>query len=222
MRAFLERQRVLLDDVGSYAKWLSEQVNTRAQAVATKADTLSQYLAGTNSKSRGQSKKDLPQSITDKDHYISRPICMSGAPEPCISYDIFTNGETMRFEVVRRWHNCLHYDLYFLHSEDGFYNAAVQAPLPFQIPISVNARESRTAPLAANGIALSCYTNANCSVTNCAPEQRLAARRSSRPFDGLTRQVNPHVGMLRRSSDGSCWRLANQAELTTDVAFSSR
>lgn len=51
---------------------------------------------------------------------------------------------------------------------------------------------------------------------------RLCARRWDRVLSGLARQVNPHLPLLCRAAVGPYWWVIDQAEVATDVAFSSR
>jgi len=130
-------------------------------------------------------------------------------------------------EVVRGRRKCLHYYyFYFLHSELGFCHVRLQGWFPFEIQIWVNGREALSRSLDAKGIDHSRYLNASCSLSNWSLAQRLAerwvTRRWGRLLEGLARQVNPHFPMLRRADYGPYWWVVDQAEVVTDVAFSSR
>ena len=88
------------------------------------------------------------------------------------------------------------------------------------------AKEALSTTLSSKGIDHSRYLNAIVAVTNWAVAQRLAGRwatrRWARLLDGLARQVNPHLPMLRRAGYGPYWWVVDQAEVATDVAFASR
>ena len=226
MKAFLDRQGVLLKDFGSYAKGLSDAVKAHAQAAAGGAGRPYLYLAETHTKSRGNGKEDLARQIMTRDHVAAGLICVLAAVEPCSSFDIFRNKATKHLEVVRRRRKCLHYYWYYLHPELGFCHVRVQGWLPFQVQVWVNGREAPSTSLTAKGVRHTRYLNAICSVSSWVIAQRLAdrwaSRRWSRLLDGLARQVNPHLPMLRKAGYGPYWWVVDQAEVATDVAFRSR
>lgn len=226
MKAFLDRQGVLLKDFGTWAKGLSEAVKAHAQAAPAQAGRPYVYLAETHTKSRGNSKEDMARKIMARDRVLAGLICVLGAVEPCSSFDIFRNKQTRRLEVVRRRRKCLHYYWYYLHPELGFCHVRLQGWLPFQVQIWVNGREALSTSLTAKGVHHSRYANAIVNVANWGLAQRLAdrwaARRWARLLDGLARQVNPHLPMLRNAGYGPYWWVIDQAEVATDVAFRSR
>ena len=226
MKAFLDRQGVLLKDFGSWAKALSDKVKAHAQAAAADAGRPYVYLAETHTKSRGNSKEDLARSIMARDHIVAGLVCVLAAVEPCSSFDIFKNKQTKRLEVVRRRRKCLHYYWYYLHPDLGFCHVRLQGWLPFQVQIWVNGREALSTSLAAKGVRHTRYLNAIVSVASWSLAQRLAehwaTRRWSRLLDGLARAVNPHLAMLHKAGYGPYWWVIDQAEVATDVAFKSR
>lgn len=226
MKAFLDRNGVLLKDFATWAKGLSDKVKAHAQAEADQAGRPYLYLAETHTKSRGNSKEDLARKIMARDRVASGLICVLAAVEPCSSFDIFRNKETKRLEIVRRRRKCLHYYWYFVHPTLGFCHVRVQGWLPFEVQVWVNGREALSSSLTAKGIGHTRYLNAICTVANWALAQRLAerfaSRRWARLLDGLARQVNPHLPMLRRAGYGPYWWVIDQAEVATDVAFGSR
>jgi hypothetical protein len=142
MKAFMDRQGVLLKDFGTWAKRLSEQVKAHAQAAAADAGRPYLYLAEAHTKSRGNSKKDLARRIMAADRIVAGLVCVLAAVEPCSSFDIFRNKETKRLEVVRRRRKCLHFYWYFVHPTLGFCHVRLQGWLPFEVQIWVNGREA--------------------------------------------------------------------------------
>ncbi|MCU4183824.1 hypothetical protein K6U06_05585 [Acidiferrimicrobium sp. IK] len=226
MKAFLDRHGVLLKDFGTWAKRLSDQVKAHAQGAAAQAGRPYLYLAETHTKAKGNGKEDLARSIMARDGVVAGLICVLAAVEPCSSFDIFRNKQTKRREIIRRRRKCLHYYWYFVHPELGFCHVRVQGWLPFEVQIWVNGREALSTSLAAKGVRHTRYLNAIVSVASWSLAQRLAerwaSRRWSRLLDGLARQVNPHLAMLRKAGYGPYWWVVDQAEVATDVAFRSR
>jgi len=226
MKAFMDRQGVLLKDFGRWAKELSDAVKAHAQRAAAEAGRPYLYLAETHTKSRGNGKEDLARSIMAHDRIVAGLICVLAAVEPCSSFDIFRNKQTKRLEVVRRRRKCLHYYWYFIHPTLGFCHVRLQGWLPFQVQIWVNGREALSTTLVAKGVRHTRYLNAIVAVANWSLAQRLAdrlaTRRWARTLDGLARQVNPHLPMLTKAGYGPYWWVVDQAEVATDVAFKSR
>ena len=142
MKAFLDRQGVLLKDFGTWAKRLSDQVKAHAQAAAAEAGRPYLYLAETHTKARGNGKEDLARQIMARDHVVAGLICVLAAVEPCGSFDIFRNKQTNRLEIIRRRRKCLHYYWYFVHPDPGFCHVRVQEWLPFEVQVWVNGKEA--------------------------------------------------------------------------------
>jgi hypothetical protein len=90
----------------------------------------------------------------------------------------------------------------------------------------VNGREAVSRALTARRVSHLRYANAILEVADFALAQsladRLAARRWPRLLDRLARQVNPQLPLLAVSGVGPYWWVVDQAELATDLAFSSR
>ena len=191
MKAFLDRQGVLLKDFGTWAKGLSEAVKAHAQAAAAQAGRPYVYLAETHTKSRGNSKEDLARKIMARDRVLAGLICVLAAVEPCSSFDIFRNKQAKRLEIIRRRRKCLHYYWYYLHPELGFCHVRLQGWLPFQVQVWVNGREALSTSLTAKGVGHARYANAICSVANWGLAQRLAERWALQALGTPARRPGP-------------------------------
>ena len=226
MKAFLDREGVLLKDFGTYAKGLSDQVKAHAQAAAARAGRPYVYLAEACTKAKGNSKEDMARAIMARDHVVTGLVCVLAAVEPCTGFDIFRNKEAKRLEVVRRKRKCLHYYWYFVHPTFGFCHVRLQGWLPFEVQVWVNGREVLSAALASKKVRHTRYLNAIVTCSNWGLAQRLSDRLASRGWakdlSGLARQVNPHLPMLKKAGYGPYWWVVDQAEVATDVAFKSR
>jgi hypothetical protein len=226
LKGFLDRQGVLLTAFAPYAKSMSEALKAHAQSVAAGAGRPYLYLEQTYTKRRGQSKEELARQIAERDGVTAGLICVLAAVEPCSSFDIYRNRESCRLELVRRRRKCLHFYYYWLDRELGFCHLRLQSWFPFEIQVWVNGREALAQSLEARGVPHLRYANAIVKVANFGLAQRLAdrlaARRWPRLLDRLARQVNPHLPALRAAGVGPYWWVVDQAELATDIAFSSR
>jgi hypothetical protein len=226
LKGFLDRQGVLLKHFGLYAKWLSETVKQHAQQAAAEAGRPYLYLEQTHTRRRGLSKEELAREIAERDGVSEGLVCVLAAVEPCSSFELYRNRETCRLELRRRRRKCLHFYYYFLDRELGFCHVRVQSWLPFEVQVWVNGREALSRTLEARAVPHLRYANAILKVASFPLAQRLAdrmaARRWPRLLDRLARQANPHLPLLRRGGVGGYWWVVDQAELATDVAFTSR
>jgi hypothetical protein len=226
MKAFLDRQGVLLKDFAGYVTKMTGTLKGHAQQTAAQAGRPYVYLAETHTRAAGQSKEELARHIMARDQIVAGLVCVLAAVEPCRSFDIYRNKNTKRLEVVRRRRKCLHFYYYLLHPQLGFCHVRLQSWFPFEIQIWVNGREALSRSLDAKHVGHRRYLNAIVSTSNWAAAQRLAdhlaSRRWARLLDGLARQVNPHLAMIARGGMGKYWWVIDQAEVATDVAFKSR
>ena len=127
---------------------------------------------------------------------------------------------------MRRRRKCLHFYFYFLHPELGFCHVRLQSWFPFEVQVWVNGREALSRQLDRRRVAHLRFANAIVKVTNWDLAQRLADRlaagRWPRLLNGLARQVNPMLATVIGAGFGGYWWVVDQAEVATDVAFSSR
>jgi len=226
LKRFLDRQGVLLKNFGLYAKWMSEVLKQHAQSVASEAGRPYLYLEQSYTRRRGCSKEELARQIAERDGVSDGLICVLAVVEPCSSFDLYRNRDSCRLELRRRRRQCLHFYYYFLDRELGFCHVRVQSWLPFEIQIWLNGREALARALTARRVPHLRHANAILKVADFALAQRLADRLAERRWpallDRLARRVNPHLPMLRSAGVGPYWWVVDQAELATDLAFSSR
>jgi hypothetical protein len=197
-----------------------------AQQTAAEAGRPYLYLEQTYSRRRGCSKEQLAREIAERDGVAEGLICVLAAVEPCSSFDILRNRESKRLELRRRRRQCLHFYFYWLDRRLGFCHLRLQSWLPFEIQVWINGREALSRELTSRRVAHLRHANAILKLADFALAQsladRLAARRWPRMLDRLARQANPHLPMLRSAGVGPYWWVIDQAELATDLAFSSR
>jgi len=226
LQSFLHNQKVLLKDFDRYVTAATEKLKDHAKAMAAKAGRPYLYLADAHTKKAGQSKEELARSIAEADKVRAGLVCVLAAVEPCSSFSIFKNRTTCRLELVRRRRKCLHFYFYFIHRELGLCHVRLQSWFPFQIQVWVNGREALATALQARGVAPVRHLNAIVKVADWALAQRvadrLATRRWPRLLNGLARQVNPMLSTIERAGFGGYWWVVDQAEVATDIAFSSR
>ena len=226
MKGFLDSQHVLLKSFAAYVTKITERIKTHAKESAARAGRPYEYLATTFTRRGGTSKEELARHIAERDGIEEGLVCVLAAVEPCMSFEVYKNATTHRLELQRRARKCLHFYWYFIHKDLGFCHVRLQSWFPFEVQVWVNGREVLSRQLTARGVAHLRYHNAIVKLANWGLAQRLSdrlcARKWHRTLAGLARTVNPHLPLLCDAGVGPYWWVIDQAEVATDVAFSSR
>jgi hypothetical protein len=226
MHEFLWRVQVLLKHFDRYVTEVTANVRGHVQRLAADAGRPYLYLAETHTRSRGQSKEELAREIAARDGITAGLVCVLAAVEPCSSFSVFKNKQTRRLELVRRRRKCLHFYCYWLHPELGFCHVRLQSWFPFEVQVWVNGREALSRELDRRRVRHVRWANAIVKIADWSLAQqladRLATRRWRRLLNGLARQINPMLGVVEAAGMGGYYWVVDQAEIATDVAFSSR
>ena len=226
MKGFLDSQGVLLKDFAGYVARITGALKAHAKEVAASTGRPYLYLAKTHTVRKGTSKEDLARQLAERDGITEGLVCVLAAVEPSMSFDLYKNRDTHRLEVVRRPRACLHFYYYFVDKELGFCHVRIQSWFPFEVQVWVNGREALSRTLTRRRVPHVRYANAIVKAANWGLVQRLAERLVERKWhrvlSSLAEKVNPHLPMLCRAGVGPYWWVTDQAEVATDVAFSSR
>jgi hypothetical protein len=226
MKGFLDSQHVLLKGFAAYVTTMTERIKDHAKESAARAGRPYEYLATTFTRRGGSSKEDLARRIAERDGIDEGLVCVLAAVEPCMSFQIYKNAATQRLELVRRARKCLHFYWYFIHKDLGFCHVRLQGWFPFEIQVWVNGREVLARQLTTRKVSHMRYLNAIVKCANWHVAQRLSdrlcTRKWHRALSSLAKTVNPHIPMLCDAGVGPYWWVIDQAEIATDVAFSSR
>jgi hypothetical protein len=226
MKMFLNSQGVLLKDFAGYVTRMSAGLKAHAIESAARAGRPYEYLGKAHTKRQGTSKEDLARQIAERDGVNEGLVCILATVEACMSFDLFKNKGTHRLEIVRRTRACLHFYWYFIDRDLGFCHVRLQSWFPFEVQIWVNGREVLARQLTSRKVPHLRYLNAIVMCANWGLAQRLADKIASRKWhrvlSGLAKKVNPHLPLLCRAAFGPYWWVTDQAEVATDVAFSSR
>lgn len=226
MKGFLDAQGVLLKSFAGYVTKMTEALKAHAKQSCAEAGRPYEYLATSFTRRSGTSKEQRARDIAERDGIEQGLVCVLAAVEPCMSFDIYKNAATCRLELVRRARKCLHFYWYFIDKDLGFCHVRLQSWFPFEVQVWVNGHEVLDRQLASRQVPHLRYLNAIASCANWGLAQRLSDRLASRKFhrllSGLARRVNPHLPLLCRAGVGPYWWVVDQAEIATDVAFSSR
>jgi hypothetical protein len=229
MSMFLAREGVLLKDFGTFAEKLTAEVKAHAQKFASGAGRPFQYLDSAYTARSGYSKEQMARDIAERDGVTEGLICVLSVLETCGSFDVRSNHETHRREVVHRTRKCLHFYFYFIDPEFGFMHVRLQSWLPLRIQIYINGREWLCQQLDRKGIGYERYDNALVQIDDIATAQRLGRsftrRRWHTVLNRFARLVNPRLPRIEAlgfARFGGYYWVTDQCEIATDVMFKSR
>lgn len=136
MLLYLSMAKVLLKDFKNHVESMSQQLKNASLAVVTAANRPVHYL-----RSPKTDKASIAKKIMKEDKIERGPICTLTCVEPCCSYRIFGNRQSMKLELESCVRQCLHLYHYFIHPIFGFMLARIQTWFPFSIQICLNGRE---------------------------------------------------------------------------------
>ena len=223
---FLSTQGVLLKGYAGYVKGVSEALKAHAKAMAAEAGRPYLYSAHAMTKRSGRSKGDVAEEMIERDGITEGLVCVLSAVEPCSSFDVVGNAETKRLEVRRRRRKCLYLYFYFLEPDLGLIHVRLQSWFPFEIQVYMNGREILARCLEARGIGYGRFANAFTTITDLDTAQRLADRLARRRWPVVLRdlaaRVNPMLPTIEAAGFKSYLWVLDQAEVATDIMFSSR
>jgi hypothetical protein len=227
MKAFLDSQGVLLKQYAGYVGQVSADLKAHVQAVAEAAGAPYRYLGRTHTKAKGCSKEDLARTIAAERGVTAGLVCVLAAVEPCSSFDVGADPAAPgRLAVRRRARQCLHFYVYLLHPTLGLVHVRLASWLPFTVQVWVNGREMLARALDAAGVGYRRHANTFLDVDDFGRAQRIAERlgrrRWPRLLSALVRPLCPILDVICRAGFGRYYWVADQIEVATDVAFTSR
>lgn len=132
---YLGLVRVLLKDFAKHAAALTDHLKAASEELAERTHRPYRYLHYSSG-----SKKQIAGDCAEADGIKQGLICILGAVEPCLSYDILRDREAKRLRLGPRHRMCLHLYHYQMHPLFGFMHARIQAWFPFSIQICLSGR----------------------------------------------------------------------------------
>jgi hypothetical protein len=210
--------RSYLKDFGAHAEALSRQVRAASLAAAEQTGRPVVHLA-----SPGVCKEEVAREIQARDRVKEGLICVLTAVEPCWSFNIKSNRERGKLELVRAYRKCQHLYHYYQHPVWGFMHARLQTWLPFNLWVCVNGREWLSRQMDAAGIKY--LRRGNCFPWISDVEQAQALLNQQVSFNwqsglqALMREVNPAFQEISRGCGmGYYWSL-EESEWASDIMF---
>jgi hypothetical protein len=226
MAAFLESQGVKLVGWKPYVSRMTDALAAHVQGLAAAAGRPYEFLGRNFTKATGHPKEELARQIAERDGMVSGLVCVFGALEPCLSFDVVGDRATHRLQVVRRKRVCRQYYLYLIDDQLGFCHIRLQSWFPFEIQIWCNGHEMLGRALDRAKIPTIRADNAFYRVRGWKRAQamadRISSRRWPRRLNHLATSVNPHLPTITQANFRGYYWVADQAEISTDIAFRTR
>lgn len=225
-RCFLWSQGVALKDFTAYAKATTERIANNARKLVTDAGRPVISFDHVKTRNRTQRKDDLARSIAEADGITEGIICLISAVESCWSFQVRKRHSSGRLELFRRERKCLHHYLYLIDAEFGFMHVRLQGWIPYECQIYINGREWLARQLDKRGIGYVRWDNSLLAVDDldAAAElcERFAHKAWPRVLNAFARRLNPLLPAIRAAGYGGYYWVLDQAEIATDVMFTTR
>jgi hypothetical protein len=225
-KCFLWSQGVALKDFTPYAKWTTAAIADTVRGLAEAAGRPVISFDHVKTRSYAQRKDDLAHAIAARDGIQDGIVCVISAVESCMSFQVRKSFKTKTIEMYRRERKCLHHYLYLIDQEFGFMHVRIQGWIPYDCQIYINGREWLARRLDEAGVGYVRYDNALLKVDDLERAATLcdefAHRAWPRVLNAFAKMVNPHLSAIRAADYGGYYWVLDQAEIATDVMFTSR
>jgi hypothetical protein len=217
---FMSYGGTLLKQFGQWAQDLSGQVRESSLKVAESLGRPVVHLP-----SSSICKESVAREIADRDKIRQGLIAVLTCVEPCGSYDIRSNKQSGRLELIHAPRKCQHLYHYFIHPVFGFMHVRLQTWLPFNQFICVNGREWLARQMDRSGIGYMRKENCFPWIGDIEGAQRLLDEQVSfhwsKALGELGLKVNPALPKIIRGYDIDYYWSLEESEWATDVMFRS-
>lgn len=225
-KCFLWTQGVALKDFTPYAKWTTARIADSVRGLAEAATRPVISFDHVKTRNYAQRKDELAKSIAERDGVTEGIICVISAVESCMSFEVRKSFKTKTIAMYRRERKCLHHYLYLVDPEFGFMHVRIQGWIPYDCQIYINGREWLVRRLDEERIGYLRHDNALLRVDDLDRAAELcdefAHRAWARVLNAFAKLVNPMLPAIRAATYGGYYWVLDQAEIATDVMFTSR
>src|SRR6266508_6839400 len=215
-----------LEDFTPYGKWTTARIADTVRGLAEAAGRPVISFDHVKTRNFAQRKDELARHIADEHGITEGVICVISAVETCMSFQVRKSMKTKSIVMQRRERKCLHHYLYLMDREFGFMHVRIQGWIPYDIQIYINGREWLGRRLDEAGIGYARHDNALVRVDDLDRAAKLCERFAHkawpRVLNAFARRVNPMMPIVRAANYGGYYWVLDQAEIATDVMFSSR
>jgi hypothetical protein len=220
MMNYLWHHQILLKDFGEYSESVSQEVRRESQAVMEAQGCEYQFLSDA-----GVRKEEVARQVALERGITTGPVCLLGAVEPCMSFQVSRNRQLKKLVLSPRWRKCLHLYHYHLHERFGLLHVRLQTWFPFGMRVCLNGREWLCRSLEREGIAHQREDNCLVALADYARGQALLEEQLTvnwpEVLSELGGRANP--GVARRvqwaGAGMEYYWSAEESEWATDVVF---
>jgi hypothetical protein len=218
---YLGMQRMLLKDFAEHAQRLTSHLKACSEELADSTGRPYRYLYASDG-----SKEQIAREIAETDGIEQGLICIFGAVEPCLSYDIVRDRAAKRLRLMARQRKCLHLYHYHMHPVFGFMHARIQTWFPFSIQVCLNGREWLARAMDAAGLGYLQHDNGFTWLQDPARAQQLLDQQTRAHWPDLLNAIahglNPrHAAMFLPCRFPYYWTTV-QSEWASDLLFRDR
>jgi hypothetical protein len=220
MMNYLWHHQILLKDFGEYSEAVSQEVRRESQAVMESQGCEYRYLSDP-----GVRKEELARQVASERGITTGPICLLGAVEPCLSFQVGRDRQQKKLVLAPRWRKCLHLYHYHLDERFGLMHVRIQTWFPLGMRVCINGREWLCRSLEREGIKHQRQENCLVALADFARGQELLEEQLTMNWPAvlseLGRRANPAVERLVQWAGAGMryyWS-AEESEWATDVLF---
>lgn len=220
MRAFLAYTGRLLKDFGQVALESSRLIRKASLEAAEAAHRPVVHLP-----SAWVDKEQQARQIAQVDGVKEGLICVLTAVESCMSFDIRSNKQAGKLELIAAPRKCQHLYHYFMHPVFGFMHVRLQTWLPFNQFICINGREWLRRQMDEAGIGYMKKDNCFVWIEDIEAAQTLLNDQVGFDYEKALGElgaiVNPGLGRIVDRWQGQYYWSIDESEWATDLMFRS-
>lgn len=220
MLSFLCYTQRLLKDFGRFALESSRLIRKASLEAAEAAGRPVVHLP-----SAWIDKEEQARSIAQRDGVREGLICVLTAVEACASFDIRSNKQAGRLELIAAPRKCQHLYHYFMHPLFGLMHVRLQTWLPFNQFICINGREWLGRQMDRAGIQYVKQDNCFTWIKDVAAARELLDEQVSFDYEkalgDLGAMVNPGLRRIMDQWQGRYYWSVDESEWATDLMFRS-
>jgi hypothetical protein len=220
LRRFLSYTHHLLKDFGKFAPECSRVIREASLEVARDQDRPVVHLPSPSIDKEAQARE-----IAKRDGVKEGLICVLTAVEACGSFNVRSNKEAGKLELIHCPRKCQHLYHYFQHPIFGFMHVRLQTWLPFNQFICINGREWLSRQMDQAGISYVRKDNCFTWISDVEGAQKLLEEQVSFNYEKalgeLGRLVNPALEKVVGGWQGEYYWSIEESEWATDLMFKS-
>lgn len=218
MKGYLWANSIAWKDYAKHVEEVSQRVKQASLASMQACNRPIHYLS-----SGKDSKEQLARAIAQRDGITSGPVCAFTAVEPCFSWRVAGDRESLKLQLKRAWRQCLFVYHYWIDAVFGFMSARLQTWFPFPLYVFLNGREWLARQMDQIGLRYQRHDNCFSWIDDFPRAQTLMEDQLKtdwvRSLDGCAQRIHPLFSELFANYPMSYYWTAFQSEWAMDIVF---